>query len=229
MSTTKISVVTTVAAIPQKVWECWTLPEHITKWNFASTDWHCPSSENDLRVGGKMNSRMEARDGSFGFDFEATYDEVIVHKKIAYTMEDSRQAITLFEDHDGKTKVTTKDPKKILVPPGNSQAARQIRFTSVQEVTKLKSLVKSYIKEAIKIEKSGLKVELKKTKDYKVPEEFQKKLNQMPKLKAAYEALTPGRQRAYLHYFSQAKQAKTREQRVAKYLKQILSGKGLND
>lgn len=107
MNTSKITVVATVAASSQKVWDYWTQPKHITKWNFASPDWHCPSSENDLRVGGKMKSRMEAKDGSFGFDFEAVYDEVINQKKIAYTMEDGRQAITHFENVDGKTKVTT--------------------------------------------------------------------------------------------------------------------------
>lgn len=104
---TKISVITTVTATPKKVWEFWTVPKHIKNWNFASPDWHCSSSENDLRVGGKMKSRMEAKDGSFGFDFEAIYDEVIDQKKISYTMEDGRQAITHFEMVDGKTKVTT--------------------------------------------------------------------------------------------------------------------------
>lgn len=122
-----------------------------------------------------------------------------------------------------------KDPKELLEAPGKSQAARQIRFTNVQEVLKLKSTIKSYLKEAIKIEQAGLKVELKETKDYEVPEEFQKKLNKMPKLKAAFEALTPGRQRGYLHYFSAAKQSKTREARIEKYLQNILDGKGLND
>lgn len=122
-----------------------------------------------------------------------------------------------------------KDLKNVLVPLGSSQAARQIRFTSLPEVKKLRSILKSYIKEAIRIEKTGLKVKLKKTEDFKVPAEFQKKLDQLPKLRVAYEALTPGRQRAYLHYFSQAKQSKTREQRVDKYLKQILSGKGIKD
>lgn len=107
MNTTKITVAATVASHPQKVWDYWTQPKHITQWNFASPDWHCPSSENDLRVGGKMKSRMEAKDGSFGFDFEAVYDEVIEQRKISYTMEDGRQAVTHFENVDGKTKVTT--------------------------------------------------------------------------------------------------------------------------
>lgn len=107
MSKTKISIGTVVTGNTKKVWDFWTRPEHIVKWNFASNDWHCPSAENDLRVGGKMKSRMEAKDGSFGFDFEAIYDEVNEHKKIAYTMGDGRQAITTFESVDGKTKVTT--------------------------------------------------------------------------------------------------------------------------
>ncbi len=107
MNTTKITVETTVSANTKKVWDYWNKPEHITKWNFAADDWHCPKVENDLRVGGKLKSRMEAKDRSFGFDFEATYDEVVDQKKIAYTMADDRKATTDFENLDGKTKVTT--------------------------------------------------------------------------------------------------------------------------
>ena len=103
----KISIQTTVEADAQKVWDYYTLPEHITKWNFASDDWHCPSAENDLRPGGRYKTRMEAKDGSFGFDFEATYDEVINQKKIVYTLDDGRKVDTDFESLDGKTKVTT--------------------------------------------------------------------------------------------------------------------------
>lgn len=103
----KITVVATVDTDPKKAWEFWTAPKHIVKWNFASDDWHCPVAENDLRAGGKMKSRMEAKDGSFGFDFEGTYDEVIDYKKIAYSMADGRQAITSFENVDGKTKIIT--------------------------------------------------------------------------------------------------------------------------
>lgn len=106
MSNTKITVETTINADTQKVWDLWTKPEHITKWNFASDDWHCPLAENDLRVGGKLKSRMEAKDGSFGFDFEATYDEIVDQRKIAYTMSDGRKAVTVFENLDGKTKIT---------------------------------------------------------------------------------------------------------------------------
>jgi uncharacterized protein YndB with AHSA1/START domain len=107
MNKTKITIEAIISSDVKKVWDYWTNPEHITKWNFASDDWHCPSAENDLRVGGKLKSRMEAKDGSFGFDFEAIYDEVINNKKITFTMTDGRQAITHFENQNGKTKVTT--------------------------------------------------------------------------------------------------------------------------
>ncbi|MFT3912154.1 MAG: YdeI/OmpD-associated family protein [Ferruginibacter sp.] len=111
----------------------------------------------------------------------------------------------------------------------NVQSARQVRFTKLQEIVKLRSVLKTYIYEAIEVERAGLKVKLKKTSDFSVPEEFQKKLNKSVALKKAFEVLTPGRQRAYIFYFSQAKQPKTREARVEKYIKQILSGKGLDD
>jgi len=107
MDTTKVIIEATVSAGTKKVWDYWNKPEHITKWNFAADDWHCPKAENDLRVGGKLKSRMEARDGSFGFDFEATYDEVTDQKKITYTIADGRKATTDFENLDGKTKITT--------------------------------------------------------------------------------------------------------------------------
>ncbi len=107
MSKTKITVDATIAADVAKVWDAWTKPEHITKWNFASDDWHCPKAENDLRVGGKFTSRMEAKDGSFGFDFEGIYDEVSDWEKITYTMPDGRQATTDFDNLGESTKVTT--------------------------------------------------------------------------------------------------------------------------
>ncbi len=107
MNKTKITIEADINANTPRVWDCWTKPAHIVNWNFASDDWQCPRAENDLRPGGKMNSRMEAKDGSFGFDFEAIYDEVINHKKISYTMGDGRQAITVFENAGDKTKVTT--------------------------------------------------------------------------------------------------------------------------
>ncbi|KAF2513766.1 hypothetical protein EYY60_05945 [Flavobacterium zhairuonense] len=111
----------------------------------------------------------------------------------------------------------------------NVQAARHIRFTNLQEIIDLKPILKAYIYEAIEIEKAGLKVILKKTSDFPVSDEFQKKLDENPDLKKAFEALTPGRQRAYLLHFSQPKQAKTREARVEKHRQNILDGKGLND
>jgi uncharacterized protein YdeI (YjbR/CyaY-like superfamily) len=111
----------------------------------------------------------------------------------------------------------------------NVQAARQIRFTSLRDINKLKIALKAYIYQAIEVEKAGLKVKLKKTEAYAVPEEFQNQLNKKPALKKAFAALTPGRQRAYLLYFSSAKQPKTREQRVEKCIPLILKGKGLND
>ncbi len=111
----------------------------------------------------------------------------------------------------------------------NVQSARQIRFTNVREIVKMEPVLKVYIYEAIEVEKAGLKVKMKKTSDFKIPEEFQNKLNTKPALKKAFEALTPGRQRAYIFYFSQPKQSKTREARVEKYMQQILDGKGLDD
>ncbi|CAN5452749.1 hypothetical protein BH09BAC3_BH09BAC3_14820 [soil metagenome] len=105
--TMKITVEAMVDANVKKVWEYWTKPAHIIKWNFASDDWHCPKAENDLRVSGKMSTRMEAKDGSFGFDFDVIYDEVVEHQKIGYTMADGRVAITHFEDLGEATKVTT--------------------------------------------------------------------------------------------------------------------------
>lgn len=111
----------------------------------------------------------------------------------------------------------------------NVQAARQIRFTNAKEITEKKALLKAYIFEAIEVEKAGLKVELKKTEEYAVPEELKKKLDKVPALKKAFNALTPGRQRGYLFYFSQAKQAKTREDRIEKCIPKIMAGKGFND
>ena len=111
----------------------------------------------------------------------------------------------------------------------NVQAGRQIRFTNVREIVKMKPILKAYIHEAIEVEKAGLKVNFKKNTELVIPEEFQKKLDEIPALKTAFYALTPGRQRAYNLYFSAPKQSKTRESRVTKSMKQILRGKGLND
>jgi uncharacterized protein YdeI (YjbR/CyaY-like superfamily) len=123
-----------------------------------------------------------------------------------------------------------KDPQGILVQQtANVQAARQARFTSVGEIIKLKATLKAYIREAMQVEKKGLKVEYKKTKEFNMPGEFEIRLKENAALKKAFYALTPGRQRGYLLYFSQAKQSKTREARIEKYMKQILKGKGLDD
>ncbi|MEJ7692216.1 DUF1801 domain-containing protein [Daejeonella sp.] len=123
-----------------------------------------------------------------------------------------------------------KDPDEILIQQTeNVQSARQIRFTNVQEIVEMEHLLKAYIHEAVEVEKAGVKVDYKKTKDFDIPDEFQTRLDAMPVLKKAFESLTPGRQRGYLFYFSQAKQSKTREARVEKYIPQILNGKGLED
>jgi len=122
------------------------------------------------------------------------------------------------------------DANNILIrQTENVQAARQIRFTGHVQIVEMKAIIKTYIFEAIEAEKAGLKVEMKKTTQFTMPDEFQHKLDSIPALKTAFEALTPGRQRAYLLHFSQAKQAKTREERVEKYIPKILSGKGLDD
>jgi len=123
-----------------------------------------------------------------------------------------------------------KDAKGILIQQTkNVQAARQIRFTNVREIVKLKPILKAYIYEAIEVEKAGLKVSFKKTSDFIIPEEFQNRLDEIPALKTAFYALTPGRQRAYIFYFSQPQQSRSRESRVEKCMRQILNGKGLND
>ena len=123
-----------------------------------------------------------------------------------------------------------KDAKGILIQQTkNVQSARQIRFTGVRDITAMEATLKTYIREAIRIEKAGLKVEHKGTTEFEVAEEFQKKLDKSATLKKAFNALTPGRQRAYLLHFSSPKQSKTRESRVEKATKQILEGKGLND
>lgn len=126
--------------------------------------------------------------------------------------------------------VLLNDAKDILIKPGeNSQAQRQLRFTDVREIEEMEPIIKDYIYEAIEVEKDGLEVNFKKQKDLIIPEELQYKFDEIPALKTAFEALTPGRQRAYILYFSQAKQSKTRETRIEKYIQQILNGKGLND
>jgi uncharacterized protein YdeI (YjbR/CyaY-like superfamily) len=123
-----------------------------------------------------------------------------------------------------------KDANGILIQQTeNTQAARQIRFTNVREIVELEPILKAYIYEAIEVEKAGLKVNFKQTEEFNIPEEFQNKLDEIPALKTAFEALTPGRQRAYILYFSAAKQSRTRESRIEKCMQQILNEKGLND
>jgi uncharacterized protein YdeI (YjbR/CyaY-like superfamily) len=126
--------------------------------------------------------------------------------------------------------VLLNDPKGILIKPGeNTQAGRWIKFANVREIVGMEAILKAYIYEAIEVEKAGLKVNLKKNVKLIFPEEFQNKLDEIPALKTAFDALTPGRQRAYNLYFSAPKQSKTRESRVEKCMRRILNGKGLND
>ncbi|MBO9598083.1 MAG: YdeI family protein [Cohnella sp.] len=123
-----------------------------------------------------------------------------------------------------------KDPHGILIQQTeNVQAARQLRFTSAEQIDEMQLIIKTYIDEAIEVEKAGLQVEFKKTEDYAVPEELENKFVEIPDLKTAFEALTPGRQKGYLYYFAGAKQSKTRESRIEKYIPHILSGKGFDD
>lgn len=122
------------------------------------------------------------------------------------------------------------DPDGVLIQQTERvQAARQIRFTNVEEITEKESILKAYIYRAVEVEEAGLKVKFKKPEEFAIPEEFQKKLDEIPALKTAFEALTPGRQRAYLLHFAQPRQSKTRESRVEKCMPQIFDGKGLND
>jgi len=123
-----------------------------------------------------------------------------------------------------------KDAYGMLVSPGeNSQAGRQLRFTDAQQILVQESMLKAYIEQAIGVEKAGLKVSFKKSSEFAIPEELQQQLDQTPALKKAFVALTPGRQRAYLLYFSGAKQSQTRASRIEKCRERILSGKGLDD
>lgn len=123
-----------------------------------------------------------------------------------------------------------KDAHGILIQQTeNVQAGRQIRFTNVQEIVEMEAILKAYIHEAIEVEKAGTEVDFKKTTEYTIPEELQNKFDEIPALKTAFEALTPGRQRAYLLHFSAPKQSKTRESRIEKSMQQILNGKGLNE
>jgi uncharacterized protein YndB with AHSA1/START domain len=103
----RITIKNKVKASPKKVWDLWSDPKHIVKWNTPSEDWHTPRAENDLRVGGTFLSRMEAKDGSFGFDFGGTYDEVVPQKRIAYTIDDGRKVEVDFKEHNGQTEIVS--------------------------------------------------------------------------------------------------------------------------
>ncbi len=151
-----------------------------------------------------------------------------------YTLQNSNVILLgAFKEYCGLTFVKgalLKDAQGILKPPGeNTQSARLIRFTNVREIAELESILKAYIDEAIEVEKAGLKVRFKKITEHKIPVELQEKLDELPALKTAFAALTPGRQRAYLLYFSGAKQSKTRALRIEKCMRRILNGKGLED
>lgn len=131
----RITVEATVDAPVAKVWKAWNTPSDIIKWNTPDPSWHTPSSENDLKVGGKFKNRMEAKDGSFGFDFEGTYDSVELHKEITYTMGDGRQATTLFTEQDGKTHLaTTFDPETQNEPEFQKQGWQAILNSFVKYV-----------------------------------------------------------------------------------------------
>ncbi|SDD14323.1 SRPBCC family protein [Niabella drilacis] len=125
METTKVTIAATINAPVEKVWECWTGPEHIKKWNSASDDWHTPRAENDLRAGGRFSSRMEARDGSMGFDFGGVYDEVKQHELIRYTMDDGRQVQVLFSGDGSSTAVTETFDAETTNPVEMQQAGWQ--------------------------------------------------------------------------------------------------------
>lgn len=126
--------------------------------------------------------------------------------------------------------VLLKDAKGVLIQQTkNTQSSRQIRFTNARQIVEMEAVLKAYVHEAIEVEKAGLKVSYKKSAEFEIPEEFQNKLDEIPALKAAFNALTPGRQRAYLLYFSAPKKTETRTSRVEKCVQQILNGKGLND
>ncbi len=192
----------------------------------------------------KHSKRQEARptEQSFGREIEALRTIVLdcgLNEELkwgcpCYTLEGSNIVlIHVFKEYCAYLffkGALLKDAKGILIQQtANVQAARQIRFTNVKEIVKMKTVLKAYIKEAVDVEKKGLKVELKKTKEFNMPDEFKKKLDKSAALKKAFYALTPGRQRGYLLHFSSAKQSATREARIKKYAPKIMSGKGFDD
>lgn len=135
MNTTQITVATSISADVKKVWDYYTMPEHITKWNFASDDWHCPNVNNDLRTGGKYSARMEAKDGSFGFDFNVVYDEVIPQQKIVYTMEDGRKASIAFESVGNATTITVVFDAEKINPAEMQQGGWQAILNNFKKYT----------------------------------------------------------------------------------------------
>ncbi|GGC33637.1 activator of HSP90 ATPase [Parapedobacter defluvii] len=135
MNATKITVEATVKAPVEKVWERYTSPEHIVKWNSASDDWHTTKAENDVRTGGKFLSRMEAKDGSFGFDFEGVYDDVAVNKRIAYTMTDGRKAEIIFMGENNETKMTVTFDAENENPIGMQREGWQAILDSFKKYT----------------------------------------------------------------------------------------------
>jgi len=122
---TIINIQAIIAASPEKVWSCYTLPEHITKWNFASPDWHCPSASNELRPGGKYVARMEARDGSFGFDFEATYQEVSENERLVYRIADGRKVVCMLSEAGDLTVIAVSFEAENVHPADLQQAGWQ--------------------------------------------------------------------------------------------------------
>jgi uncharacterized protein YdeI (YjbR/CyaY-like superfamily) len=165
---------------------------------------------------------------------ECDMKEEIKWNKPCYTFDKSNVVIIQgFKDYCALMffkGVLLNDPKGILVKPGeNSHAQRQLRFTNIQDIHAMESTLKAYLQKAIDVEKAGLEVNSVKKPELTVPEELEKKFAEMPPLKNAFESLTPGRQRAYILYFSKAKKSQTRVARIEKYIKKILDGKGLND
>jgi uncharacterized protein YndB with AHSA1/START domain len=135
MNFTKITIDAVIVADIQKVWDYYNSPEHITKWNHASDDWHCPKAENDMKIGGTYLARMEAKDGSFGFDFKAIYDEIIPMAKVAYTLEDERKVVTTFEKQGVKTKVTTVFDAEAMNPIDMQKAGWQAILNNFKRYT----------------------------------------------------------------------------------------------
>lgn len=136
-TSTSVTVETTVKAPVEKVWKYWTAPEHIMQWNSASPDWHTPSATNDLRTGGSFTSRMEAKDGSFGFDFGGTYDEVIDNKRIAYTMGDGRKVVVDFTDNGNETIVSETFDAETQNPVDMQRAGWQAILDNFKKHTEL--------------------------------------------------------------------------------------------